>query len=230
VQHRLVATRAWQSPIVYIVVAAWLALLVLAASGNGAVIRHDRLLQGGPPLWLATLAFLVGWQVMIVAMMVPASLHAFHRVAPWRELGRFGAAYLTVWTVFGLAIFLLDAALHFSVNHWAWLADRSWLIPSSVLVLCGSYQLSDLKARSLERCRDATSTGFRHAIHCVGASGGLMLLAFALAASSLVAMAAVTAAMALEVTSVGRALVRLLGYGLIGLGVLVLYGPIQKPF
>jgi predicted metal-binding membrane protein len=229
-QHRLVAARARPSPIVYLVAGAWLTLLVLGMSGYGAVIRHDRLLVGGPPLWLATIAFVAGWQVMVLAMMAPASLHGFHRVAMGRELVGFTSAYLAVWTAFGLAIFFFDAGLHLTVNHWAWLSERTSLIPGTTLVLCGTYQLSDLKSRALERCREANGGGFHHALDCVAASGGLMLLAFALAAGSLVAMAAVTMVMVWEASSFGRTVVKPLGYGLIALGVLVLYGPIQTPF
>jgi predicted metal-binding membrane protein len=229
-QHRLVATTPRPGPIVFLVAAAWLTLLVLAASGYGAVIRHDRLLVDGPPLWLAAIAFVGGWQVMVLAMMAPASLHAFNRVAPGRDLAVFTLAYLAVWSAFGLAIFFFDASVHFTVNRWAWLADRTWLIAGTTLVLCGTYQLSNMKARALERCRKRVGGGPRHALDCIPASGNLMLLASALAASSLVAMVAVTVVMASEVSQLGRTVVRPLGYGLIAVGVLVLYGPIQSPF
>jgi predicted metal-binding membrane protein len=214
----------------YLIAASWLTLLLLGASGYGAVIRHDRLLVGGPPFWLAALAFAGGWQVMVLAMMAPASLHAFNRVALGRDLAAFSLAYLTVWTVFGLAIFFFDAGVHFTVNHWTWLAERTWLIPGTTLVLCGTYQLTNLKASALERCRKPAIGGLHHAVDCVMASGGLMLLAFALMAGSLAAMAAVTVVMVAEVTQLGRTVVRPLGYGLIAIGVLVLYGPIQNPF
>ena len=229
-QHRLVAVRARATPVVYLIAASWLALLVLATTRYGAVIRHDRLLVDGPPLWAASVAFVAGWQVMILAMMAPASLHAFDRVGAGRDLLGFLISYLVVWTLFGLVIFFFDAGVHFTVGHWPWLSEHNWLIPGTTLVLVGTYQLSGLKVASLERCRELTRSGLRHAVDCVGASGGLMLLAFALAASSLVAMAAIAVVMVSEVSPLGRNIVKPLGYGLIALGVLVLYGPIQTPF
>jgi predicted metal-binding membrane protein len=69
---------------------------------------------------------------------------------PW---ARFVAAYFAVWTVFGLAIFFFDAAVHVTVNSWAWLADHPWLITGTILVVAGTYQLSDLKALALSACR-----------------------------------------------------------------------------
>lgn len=241
-QHRLVATgRAWPrdaAPVVVASAAAWLLLISAALSGTGALIRHDRLLEGGPPLWLATMAFVAGWQVMVIAMMVPASVPAFRRFAAGRRLPGFAAAYLAVWTGFGLGIFLFDAGVHLTVNHWVWLAEHPWLIAGTTLVVCGTYQLSDLKSRALATCRELTHlrpresscyAGAIHALHCLGASGGLMLLAFALVASNLAAMAALTVAMVFEVTPFGRVIVKPLGYALIALGVLVLFGPVALP-
>ncbi len=223
-QHRLVAKSA---PAVYAAAGAWLLLIGLEVAGQGGVIRHDRLLQGGPPLWLATLLFVAGWQVMVVAMMVPSSAHAFARVDSARELIRFTSGYLAVWTAFGLAIFLGDVGVHWLVNSWAWLSYHTWVIAGTVLVATGAYQVSGVKDRSLEACRvGPSSNGAMHALECLGASGGLMLLTFAIGAAGLVTMAAFAGLMLFEVSALGRAIVKPVGYVLIALGVVVLYGPI----
>lgn len=223
-QHRLVARPA---SVVYAAAGAWLVLVALEVAGFGGVIRHDRLLQGGQPLWLATLLFVAGWQVMVLAMMAPSSLHAFASVDSRRVL-RFTAGYLAVWTGFGVAIFLGDSLVHLLVNSWMWLGQHPWVIAGTTLVGCGTYQLSGLKSRSLEMCRAAPSKmGAVHGLQCLGSSGGLMLLAFALAASNLLAMAAIAVLMLFEASSLGRTVVKPMGYALIALGVLVLYGPIQ---
>ena len=226
-QHRLVAGSA---PVVIAVAGAWLLLVALELAGYGGAIRHDRLLQGGPggqPLWQATLLFVAGWQVMVLAMMAPASAHAFARVESG-DLLRFTAGYLAVWTSFGLAIFLGDAFVHLLVNIWTWLGQHPWVIAGTTLVGCGTYQLSGLKSRSLETCRTAPSKiGAVHALQCLGSSGGLMLLAFAIAASNLLTMAAFAFLMLFEANPLGRTVVKPVGYALIALGVVVLYGPIQ---
>jgi predicted metal-binding membrane protein len=216
----------------------WLVLLAFAATGNGAVIRHERLLEGGPPLWLATICFVAGWQVMLAAMMVPAGVRAFARVDFGRAWARFVGAYFAVWTAFGLAIFFFDAAVHVTVNSWPWLADHPWLIAGTTLVVAGTYQLSDLKALALAACRrlehvptsdGVDAGGVRYGRDCVGASGGLMLLAFALGSGSVLAMGAITALTVCEVTAWGSSVVKPVGYALIALGVFVLAGPISLP-
>ena len=213
-QHRLVAGSLRPAPVVLLIAGAWLLLAALVLSGHGGAIRHDRLLQGGPPLWLAAVGFAAGWQVMVWAMMAPASLHALQGAG-----AQFVGGYVAVWTAFGLAIFFADAGLHYGVAHWSWLAERAWLIPGATLAFCGTYQLSNLKARSLEACLIPSRSGLRHGLDCVGSSGGLMLLSFALAAASLAAMAAITVAMVFEISPWGRSSVRLLGYGLVAAGV-----------
>jgi predicted metal-binding membrane protein len=242
VQPRLVAasgTRLFQFfPVVGLAGLGWLVLVVFAATGNGAVIRHDRLLEGGPPLWLAAIWFVAGWQVMLAAMMVPASVVAFARVRVGRAMARFAAAYLAVWTVFGLAIFFFDAAVHVTVNSWPWLAVHPWLIAGTTLVAVGTYQLSNLKALALAACRrlehvptsdGVDAGGVRYGRDCVGASGGLMLLAFALGSGSVFTMGAITVLMVWEMTAWGSSVVKPVGYALIALGVFVLAGPISVP-
>src|SRR5690348_5564079 len=175
---------------------------------------------------------------MLAAMMVPASVAAFARVRLGHAMARFAAAYFAVGTVFGLAIFFLDAAIHATVNSWPWLADHPWLIAGTTLVVAGTYQLSDVKAHALEACRrvahvptsDGLDTGgVRYGLDCLFTSGGLMLLAFALGSGSLVAMGGITVLMVWEVTPWGSSVVKPVGYALIALGVLVLAGPIDLP-
>jgi len=243
VQHRLVGAASAQqlrraTPALLLVALAWVVLMVFSASGNGAVIRHDRLLQGGPPLWPATILFVAGWQVMLAAMMVPASMHAFARVQLGRPAALFAGGYFAIWTVFGLLVFFFDAGVHASVRSWPWLAEHPWLISGTALISAGAYQLSDLKIRALAACRllnhtesgaCAAAKGLRHGLDCIGASGGLMLLAFALGAGNIITMCAITLLMVVEVSPWGSVVVKLAGYSVIGLGVLVMAGPITPP-
>lgn len=211
-----------------LVAAAWALTLALGSAGV-AVVRHDRLLTGGLPLWQATAVFVIGWQVMLWAMMVPGSLAA---IARQRSVITFVAAFLAVWTIFGLAFFYFDAGVHATVNRWAWLSEHTWLISGSVLLAAGTYQLSDLKSRSLEACRrlaGVEGTGLRYGLGCVGADWALMLVAFALGATSIPLMAALTAVMVLESTSHSSAVVKPVGYVLIAIGALTMAGPIPIP-
>lgn len=246
-QHRVVATRRAQLPggttVGMLVAGAWLVVVAFALTGNGGVIHHARLIQGGLPFWLVTVLFLVGWQVMLWAMMVPASLGAIQERAAPREKLNFIGGYMAVWSGFGLFAFLSDVGIHATVNSWPWLAFHPWLIAGGTLVLAGTYQLSNLKAASVAACRtlarepscgrqgNRTSLrlGLDYGIKCLGASWALMLLAFALAAGSVGMMAVITAAMVWEVTPSGAHMVKITGYCLIAAGVIVLAGPIQGP-
>jgi predicted metal-binding membrane protein len=241
-QHRLVAVHRgplpWTAGVVGIAACSWLVMIAFSVTGRGAVVRHDQLILGSLPLWQATLLFAAGWQVMLWAMMVPASAHAFAR-QPAPHL--FMCGYLLAWTAFGLAAFFFDVGVHATVNHSPWLAEHPWLIAGTTLALVGAYQLSDLKTRSLVACRRLTpgpnrnvhvangtiSAGLGYGVKCLGANWGLMLLAFAIGAGSLAFMGAITAAMVWEVTPLGSGTVKLIGYALLAAGVVVLAGPIQ---
>ena len=214
---------------------------MFSVTGHGAVIRHDRLIQGGPPLWVAALVFLLGWQVMLWTMMVPASLTVIGARNGLRDGASFVAGYLAVWSGFGLLAFFSDVGVHATVNHWAWLAFHPWLIAGTTLVLAGTYQLSNLKVRSLSACRAVMSRhhdrplarggslaeGVAQGIRCLGSGWALMLLAFGLGAGSVTVMALITAIMVWEVTPSGVRAVKIVGYCLIAIGVVILAGPVQ---
>ena len=203
---------------------AWLIAVLAQLTGNAGALHHHALIEGGPPLWVALPLFLVAWQVMIAAMMLPASLPAVGvfsspsrtRSRPRRALIAFFGAYGVVWTVFGVAAFMGDVALHHLVDATPWLGARSWLIEASVLGLAGAYQFMPLKRRGLAACRHPSGQlastagiepgaawyGFRHALECVASSWALMLLMFAAGFANLAWMAALAAVMAYE--SIGR--------------------------
>src|SRR6188472_3104439 len=105
-----------------IVAAAWTAVLAADLTGVAGSFHHHALIEGGPPLPIAALLFLVGWIVMVAAMMVPASVLAieavematerspgFRRAA---ERAGFLGAFTAVWAAFGLLAFLGDDVLH----------------------------------------------------------------------------------------------------------------------
>jgi predicted metal-binding membrane protein len=203
---------------------AWLIAVLAQLTGNAGALHHHALIEGGPPLWVALPLFVVGWQVMIAAMMLPASLPAVRVFArgsamlrrPGLGLMAFLGAYATVWTAFGFAAYMGDVALHDFVDATPWLESRPWLIQASVLILAGAYQFVPLKRRGLATCRHpagqladrtgiepgAARLGFRHALDCVACSWALMLLMFAAGFAILWWMAALAVIMAYE--TIGR--------------------------
>jgi predicted metal-binding membrane protein len=210
-------------PILAAVAAAWGAAVAAEASGIAGSLHHDSLLEGGPGFGPALLLFLLSWQVMVAAMMLPSSLPlvrmfmAASAGSPGREraLAAFLGAYTVVWSGFGLLAFLGDAAVHAAVASSAWLESNDWVIAPSVLMLAGAFQFTPLKDACLRACRhpasflrrhyrrgtrDAFALGARHGLFCVGCCWALMLVMFAAGTVSLIWMAALTALMVHEKT------------------------------
>ena len=233
-------------PVIAIVGVAWATLLLLDLTGIASTLHHHALIEGGPPLWIAIPLFLVAWQLMVAAMMVPASLPAIRaaaaiaaRIGSLRVELAFVVGFLAIWTVFGLAAFLGDMVVHRVVDATPWLAARPWLIEAGVLALAGGYQFVPRKRRDLETCRHpsahasgagptlrgAAGFGLAHGIACVGASGALMLLMFGQGFSGLGWMLALAVVMALETTLRSpQRLTTVVGIGLILASVATLAG------
>ena len=193
------------------------------ASGLAGSLHHDSLLEGGPGFGPALLLFLVSWQVMVAAMMLPSSLPMVRMFAAassavpdrGRAMAAFVGAYALVWSGFGLLAFGGDAALHALVASSPWLLQNDWAIAPSVLLLAGAFQFTPLKDACLRACRHPASflrrhyrrgtagaftLGARHGLFCVGCCWALMLVMFAAGAVSLIWMAALTALMVHEKT------------------------------
>jgi predicted metal-binding membrane protein len=234
--------------LVWAIAAAWAVAVAAEVSGRGQALHHDTLANGGRPPWAALGLFLLAWQLMIVAMMLPSSLplvRLFGRASanqpsPRRAKAAFLGGYAVVWTGFGAAAFLGDLAIHRAVQGWAWLAARPALLGGAVLLVAGGFQFSTLKDRCLTVCRHpagylrqhyrrgtgaALRLGAGHGLFCVGCCWALMLVAFAAGVATLWWMAALTAVMVFEKTGRGgRRGVRPIGIGLIALGILLLAG------
>jgi predicted metal-binding membrane protein len=210
-------------PILGAIGAAWAVAVAAEASGVAGSLHHDALLEGGPSFGPALLLFLLSWQLMTAAMMLPSSLPLIRmfsvasRSAPGRDwaLAAFLGGYALVWSGFGALAFLLDAALHGVVAASPWLQAHDWAIAPSVLLLAGAFQFSSLKDACLRACRHPASflqrhyrrgasggffLGARHGLFCVGCCWALMLVMFAAGAASLIWMAALTALMVHEKT------------------------------
>jgi predicted metal-binding membrane protein len=214
----------WRVVVAAAIGGAWLIAVLAQLTGNAAGLHHHALIEGGPPLWVALPLFLVAWQVMIAAMMLPASLPAIRVFAalsvrpsrPGLAMVAFLGAYAIVWTAVGLAAFMGDVALHHFVDATPFLSARPWLVEASVLTLAGAYQFVPHKRRGLAACRHparqvgpgtgrevrAVRPGFRHALDCVACSWALMLLMFAAGFANLLWMAALAVLMAYE--TIGR--------------------------
>ena len=205
-----------------LIAGAWSVLLVAEATGAAAALHHHALIEGGLPIAMAVPLFLVGWVVMVAAMMLPASMptiRVFETASarlprPRRARLTFLVSFAVVWTVFGLLAFLGDVALHHVVDVTPWLAARPQLIEAGVLALAGGYQLLPIRRRSLADCRHPSERfvtaspaeggsarfGLAHGLACLGSSWALMLLMFTEGFANLSWMVALTVVMVYETT------------------------------
>jgi predicted metal-binding membrane protein len=209
--------------VVLAIAAAWALALVAELTGTGGRLHHDSLLEGGPPLWVALPLFLLAWQVMVAAMMLPSSLpllRLFDAVTRRRDAQEhtrvaFVGGYVAVWAAFGAFAFLGDSVVHHVVDATPALSERPWLVAGGVLALAGAFQFSDLKDRCLSKCRHpgpyllahyrrgasgAFWLGFGHGVFCLGCCWALMLLMFAVGVAHVAWMAALAALMVYEKT------------------------------
>jgi predicted metal-binding membrane protein len=200
---------------------AWALAVAAEVSGRGAELHHDALIEGRLPYGLALVLFLVAWQAMIAAMMVPSSLPllrlfvvaAAAQPRPRAATAAFVGGYALVWTGFGALAFVGDTMVHASVDRSPWLHHHEWLIAGGTLALAGAFQFSALKDRCLEVCRHpgafllrhyergpagAFRLGRRHGLFCVGCCWALMLTMFVVGIGSVGWMLALAALMAAE--------------------------------
>ena len=196
--------------------------IVIVALSTVAWLGSLALMSGmdkGPGTPLHELpVFLLGWIVMLTAMMLPSELNyvgafaAVLRARPRSSAGRshvvaFVSGYGIAWLAYGLTAFALDLIVRavspevLSWNH------GGPLLAGSVLVVAGFYQVSSLKHSCLMGCRSplaffarywrpgasgAVRMGFRHGMVCVGCCWALMAVMFAVGAMSLTWMALLT--------------------------------------
>ena len=221
---------------------AWAVALATETSGAASALHHDGLLEGGLPRWAALSLFLLSWQLMTAAMMLPSSLplvRLFWATSGRREaLAAFLGGYALVWSGFGLLAFAGDGLLHGLVDAVPALEERPWLIGGGVLVLAGAFQFTKLKEACLDQCRHpgvflmrryrrGSGAAFRlgrdHGVFCLGCCWALMLLMFAAGFANLVWMAALAALTAYEkIGRHGPEAARLAGVALLLGGALVL--------
>ena len=191
--------------------------------------------------------FLCMWVVMMVAMMLPSLVPMLQR---YREavdrtgearLGRLtavvGAGYFLVWTVFGMAVFPMGAALAAIEMQRGELARAVPIAAGVVVILAGALQFTAWKARHLDCRRERpgyngtleadAGTAWRHGLrlglHCLQCCAGLMAILLVIGVMDLRAMAAVAAAITIErVGPASRRVALAIGIVVIGAGVVLL--------
>ncbi|HSB41497.1 MAG TPA: DUF2182 domain-containing protein [Methylomirabilota bacterium] len=227
------------------------ALLLVAAAAWASVVRSslqdDMMMTMPMPATIADgLAFVVGWGVMMTAMMLPSALPmialygAIRGGAPGAAGGgvpvaMFALVYLVVWAATGVPVYLAHTLLMA-------LAEPAFAYVIAVILLAaGAFQLSPLKQACLRACRSplgfllghwragrrgSLALGWAHAVYCLGCCWALMLVLVAAGAMGLAWVLLITALVAAEkLLPAGEWVARAAGGALVLLGVAVALHP-----
>jgi predicted metal-binding membrane protein len=191
----------------------------------------------------AAATFLGMWIVMMLAMMLPSLVPMLWRyrqaiaAAAKERLGLLtaiaGAAYMSVWTLLGLAIYAIGVALATLEMQNTALARVVPTAAGVVVLTAGILQFTQWKARHLACCREATGSdnllpatrgaawrhGLRLGLHCVHCCAGLMAILLVMGVMDLRAMAVVGTAITLErLAPAASRIARIIGLAVVGSG------------
>jgi predicted metal-binding membrane protein len=235
------------------------ALLLLAAGAWVLVIWQAR--DADDEMMSLTMGmsaplFLGVWVLMMVAMMFPTAAPMIltfsaiqagkrGRGQTWTPTWIFVAAYLVVWTLFGVLAYLAAVGAQRLADESMWLMDHAAEIGGVVLILAGLYQLTPLKRACLTRCRTplqfimtswrdghtgAFQMGLHHGLYCLGCCWFLFVILFPLGIMNVAVMALVTALIFAEKAwSRGHTLSWVAAAVLVGYGLLVMLDVVNLP-
>jgi predicted metal-binding membrane protein len=165
--------------------------------------------------------FLSVWVPMMAAMMLPGTAPAARRLA--RAGGRvldialYVGSYLAIWAVFGIAV------------YWLY-RPHGTATAGAFAVAAGAYELTPLKRRFREMCRDRVSSGLELGLCCVGSSIGLMLMMVALGVMSVTWMAVTAGAVLAQKLLPPRAAIDVaVAMAIAAVGIVVIVAPSSVP-
>jgi predicted metal-binding membrane protein len=198
--------------------------------------------------WPGMAAMFIGmWAVMMVAMMLPSvapMLWNYHEAVVKTRVPRpgwlsalAGVGYFLVWTVFGLAAFLVGAALATIEMRQPALSRTVPLAVGIVVLTAGVLQFTAWKARLLACWRDAPGLGItspvsagaalQHGVQlglqCGTCCANLMMILLVAGMMDLRVMAVVTAAITIErLAPTGERVARAIGAIVVGAALLLI--------
>ncbi|MGB6308675.1 MAG: DUF2182 domain-containing protein [Steroidobacteraceae bacterium] len=205
--------------------------------------------------WLgAASSFLGMWVAMMGAMMLPLLVPMLRRYrlaiggCGTQRVGWLtavvGAGYFWVWTVFGMAVFALGAALAELEMRLPALSRAAPIAVSMVVLIAGALQFSGWKAHHLTCCRKesvsgckepasdpplradigtAWRQGLRLGLHCSRCCASLTAILLVIGVMDLRAMAIVSAANVVErFAPAGERAARAIGAAAVGAGVFLI--------
>ena len=216
----------------------------MAMPGGWTMSMMWMVMPGGS-IWSAAGMFLLMWQAMMIAMMLPSSwpmLALYRRVALFREIPRVslgtllvGTGYFTVWLAFGVAAFAAGIGASTLAMHSRGVSEAAPRAAGIGLVLAGIYQLTPLKQTCLKHCREpvfylshawkpglggSLRLGLHHGAFCAACCWALMAIQILLGVMNLAVMIVIAAIIGAEKLWVrGPWLSRVVGIGSIAVGI-----------
>jgi predicted metal-binding membrane protein len=198
------------------------ATLALAASSWAVAVRQMNGMDMGVATRLGSFAFFVAlWVSMMAAMMLPgaapAVLRRAHASGRLRAVPLFVGSYLAVWTLVGVAVYVLYRP------HGSFAAG-------AVAIAAGVYEFTPLKQHFRQRCRESVLSGFEFGLYCVGSSIGLMLVLVALGIMSVSWMSVIAVLILAQKLLPAKAAIDMpLALAIVGLGILIFIAPSSVP-
>jgi predicted metal-binding membrane protein len=158
---------------------------------------------------------------MMAAMMLPGAAPAVFRRAHAggrvRAVPLFVGSYLAVWTLVGVAVYVLYRP------HGSFVAG-------AVVIAAGVYEFTPLKQHFRRRCRESVRSGFQFGLSCVGSSIGLMLMLVALSVMSVTWMCVIAVLVLAQKLLPEKAAIDVpLALAIVGLGILIVIAPSSVP-
>jgi predicted metal-binding membrane protein len=165
--------------------------------------------------------FAAAWVTMMAAMMLPGAAQAIARHARVRGTIRaaaiFTGAYLAIWALAGIAAFGLDR-------------PHGPLAAGVVVIAAGVYELTPVKRRYRQRCREDARSGLGFGLCCIGSSIALMAMLVALDVMSLFWMSIVAVLACGQKLLPAKAAIDVpIALALIGLGLVIVIEPSLIP-
>jgi predicted metal-binding membrane protein len=197
------------------------ATLGLAAASWVVAARQMKGMDMGVATQLGSFAFFIAvWVAMMAAMMLPGAAPAVLRSAHARgvrSVPLFAGSYLAVWTLVGVAVYVLYRP------HGSFAAG-------ALVIAAGVYELTPLKQYFRRRCRESVGSGFEFGLCCVGSSIGLMLGLVAVSVMSVTWMFVIAALVVAQKLLPAKVAIDVpLALAIVGLGLLIVIAPSSVP-
>jgi predicted metal-binding membrane protein len=196
--------------------------LGIAAACWVLALREMSGMDMGVATGLGSFGFFIGvWALMMAAMMLPGAAPAVFRQAGASARAYatpvFVGSYLAVWTLVGVLVYAVYRP------HGTSLAG-------AVVIAAGLYELTPLKRRFRQSCRERLDSGLGFGFCCVGSSAGLMAVMVVLGVMSVTWMSVIAVVVIAQKLLAARRTIDLtLALAIIALGALVIVVPGALP-